>query len=553
MLHQKEPGVVAFEIYRKGQSMKNILDYLEKTAQDYPGRTAVDDGKTRLTWSGLTMLSKRFGTEFCKKTDRGEPVVILAEKSSYTLAAMFGAVYAGCFYVNVDPAQPPARVGKILGMLRAKLVVTEQGHGSILDEAGYQGERVFLGYIEGDNILKEGEHMISSGYEGIAGNSSMPGESADDGIDSAALQAVREQSRDTDILYGIFTSGSTGVPKGVIVNQRAVIDFIGHFIDTFGFSAEDVIGNQAPFDFDVSVKDIYTSVMTGAKLVIIPKSMFSTPPVLLDYLCEKKVTALIWAVSALTLVSSLKGLRYRVPKDVRKVLFSGEVMPVRQLRLWQAALPETEFVNLYGPSEITCNCTYYPVRRIFEDREKLPIGRAFPGRDVFLLDEEDKEVTEAGKTGEICVSGESLADGYYGQPDETAKRFVYRSRGRELKRCYKTGDLGYFDGDGEIYFSGRKDFQIKHMGHRIELEEIERAMDEVAGVEQSCCVLDEKQSRLAAFYLGKTEPEEIRREMKKRFPIYMVPHKIIQIQAMPLNKNGKTDRAYLKKRLEVKG
>ena len=193
------------------------------------------------------------------------------------------------------------------------------------------------------------------------------------------------------------------------------------------------------------------------------------------------------------------------------------------------------------------------MRRIFEDREKLPIGRAFPGRDVFLLDEEDEEVTEAGKTGEICVSGESLADGYYGQPDETAKRFVYRSRGREQKRCYKTGDLGYFDGDGEIYFSGRKDFQIKHMGHRIELEEIERAMDEVAGVEQSCCVLDEKHSRLAAFYLGKTEPEEIRREMKKRFPIYMVPHKIIQIQAMPLNKNGKTDRAYLKKRLEVKG
>lgn len=508
--------------------MKNILDYLEKTAEDHPGRTAVDDGEISMTWSELTGLAQRFGTEFCKRTDRGKPVVVLAEKSSCTLAAMFGAVYAGCFYVNVDPAQPPARVAQILRSLKAELVVTRSEWDPILDEAGYQGERFFT-----ENIWKA---------------------DGDKEADKVALQDVRKNSRDTDLLYGIFTSGSTGVPKGVVVSHRAVIDFIGHFIDTFGFTEQDRIGNQAPFDFDVSVKDIYTSVMTGAALVIIPKKMFSVPPVLLDYLCEKKTTVLIWAVSALTLVSSLKGLRYRKPERVKKIFFSGEVMPVRQLRLWQEALPGTEFVNLYGPSEITCNCTYYPVERKFEDSEKLPIGRPFPGREVFLLDEDGREVKEAGKTGEICVAGESLADGYYNQPEETEKRFVYYSRaGREPERCYKTGDLGYFDGNGELCFSGRKDFQIKHMGHRIELEEIERAMDRVDGVERSCCVLDEKRSRLAAFYLGKADPEKIRKDMKERFPVYMVPHKIIQVQAMPLNKNGKTDREHLRRRLEVKG
>jgi len=120
--------------------------------------------------------------------------------------------------------------------------------------------------------------------------------------------------------------------------------------------------------FDVSVKDIYTSVMTGASLVLIPKEMFCTPPVLLDYLCEKKVTTPIWAISALTLVSALKGLRYRVPGDVKRVMFSGEIMPAKQLRRWQKALPQAEFINLYGPTEITCNCTYYPVKRIYEDQ-----------------------------------------------------------------------------------------------------------------------------------------------------------------------------------------
>lgn len=526
--------------------MKNILDYLEKTAQDHPGRTAVDDGKTTMTWSGLTKLSRRLGTEFCKRTGRGKPVVVLAEKSSCTLAAMFGTVYAGCFYVNVDPAQPPARVKQILKSLGAGLVVTEREYNPILDEAEYQGERFFLENILGTNVPGSSGEPGGGNSGGFVGN-------VDGGIDNAALEAVREKSRDTDILYGIFTSGSTGVPKGVVVSHRAVIDFIKHFIDTFGFTAEERIGNQAPFDFDVSVKDIYTSVMTGAALVLIPKKMFSVPPVLLDYLCEKQTTVLIWAVSALTLVSSLKGLRYRRPEAVKKIFFSGEVMPVRQLRLWQEALPEAEFVNLYGPSEITCNCTYYPVQRIFKDGEKIPVGRPFPGREVFLLDEADREVTETGKTGEICVAGESLADGYYNQPEETSKRFVYYSRGGVSKRYYRTGDLGYFDADGELCFSGRKDFQIKHMGHRIELEEIERAMDRVEGVERSCCVLDEKRSRLAAFYLGRADPEEIRKDMKKRVPVYMVPHKIIQVQAMPLNKNGKTDREHLRRRLEVRG
>ena len=488
------------------EAMKCILDYLEQTAARYPKQLAVDDGHRQWTWEELLAWSKRMGSAMAKRVQPQQAVVILEEKSAPTLAAMFGVVYAGCFYVMVDPAQPKARIDKILSVMEPALVIAESQMQALAQAA----------------------------------------------IDEELLGQVRRQIHRDDLLYGVFTSGSTGTPKGIVVSQGAVIDFISHFTELFGFSQTDRIGNQAPFDFDVSVKDIYSSVMTGAALILIPRVMFGTPPVLLDYLCEKQVTSLTWAVSALTIVSSLGGLRYRVPTTVHRVMFSGEVMPPKQLRLWQAALPKALFVNLYGPSEITCNCTYYPVTRAFLDEERLPIGRAFPGRRVFLLDASDQEITEAEQVGEICVAGESLAQGYYHNEQETKARFFYRAGASSTPvRCYRTGDLGYWDADGLLYFCGRKDFQIKHMGHRIELEEVEEAMNRIAGVDSSCCLLDERRGRLVAFYRASIDSREIRRQLKQTIPGYMVPQKLVPEERFPLNKNGKTDRAYFRRRLEV--
>ncbi|MFQ7552906.1 AMP-binding protein [Blautia marasmi] len=225
-------------------------------------------------------------------------------------------------------------------------------------------------------------------------------------------------------------------------------------------------------------------------------------------------------------------------------------MPVKQLRIWQAALPCAEFINLYGPTEITCNCTYYRVKEMLPDGEKIPIGRAFPGRIVFLMDECGKEIASPGKIGEICVSGESLSEGYYHNPEETKERFISCSKnGDGSGRYYKTGDLGFYGKCGELYFSGRKDFQIKHMGHRIELEEIEHAMEQIGGLERGLCLLDEKRNKLVAFYLGDISKEQIQEMMKEKLPAYMIPHKLVKTDLMPLNKNGKTDREYFRQKL----
>ena len=501
--------------------MNNILEYLERTAEKYPGRIAVEDDKEALTWKELADLSRRIGTAAGKRIASGDPVVILAPKGPLTLAAMFGAVYGGGFYVNGEPALPPRRLKEIFRVLRPKLVLIRPEEIPLIRQAGYTGDYCLLHEAAGEEP------------------------------DLELLERRRKDSCSEDILYGIFTSGSTGTPKGITVSHRAVIDFITHFTEIFGIDEKDRIGNQAPFDFDVSVKDIYSAVMTGAALVLIPRQLFSVPAALLDYLCEKKATVLIWAVSALTMISSLGGFKYRIPSDVRKVMFSGEVMPANQLACWQEALPEAEFVNLYGPTEITCNCTYYPVQKVPGEGEKLPIGKAFPGRRVFLLNEEGGEIREPEQAGEICVAGESLSLGYYHNPAETEKSFQERifPEGRK-ERYYRTGDLGFLGKDGNLYFSGRKDFQIKFNGHRIELEEIERLLDQMQGIEKSCCVTDHRKTCLAAFYMGKVMPGEIRLWLKKRLPGYMVPRKIFQTEKLPLTKNGKTDRKALQKRLE---
>lgn len=495
----------------------SILEYLESSASRYPDKTAFADLDATCTFEELRLRARRVGTALAEHFAPRNPVPVFMEKSVDTIGMFMGAVYAGCFYVLLDTKQPAARISQILDILDSNVIVTSSKYQKDLEKLEFKGTILLTEELE-----KTPE-------------------------DCFVLKSIRDQALDTDPLYGIFTSGSTGVPKGVVVGHRSVIDFIDCFTELFHITGEDVMGNQAPWDFDVSVKDIYSAITTGATLVLVPKRLFSLPPRLLDYLCDKKVTVMVWAVSALCLISSLKGLKYKIPEDARIIMFSGEVMPVKQMRLWQQALPQTKFINLYGPSEITCNCTWYPVEREFQDGEVIPAGRAFNGRTVFLLDETGAEITESGKTGEICVAGESLADGYYHNEEETARRFVTGAVPGETgnTRFYRTGDLGYFGEDENLYFAGRKDFQIKHMGHRIELEEIERAFEKLDGVSRCCCLFDTKRNKLLGFYTGDMDEKEVHQELKRFLPIYMIPAKIRRIEEMPLNKNGKIDRKYL--------
>lgn len=502
----------------------NILWSLEQTAEKYEDRVAVSDVNQELTWKGLVKKAQVIGAELSKKVQPGNPIPVLLEKSSETLAVMLGIVYAGCFYVPVNPMNPAERLRKIMEKLEPEVIISDEKGKEQLEAVGVGLEEKVIGP---ETLLPTTGTDLSEEQR-------------------SKLKQIQGQWKETDALYGIFTSGSTGTPKAIVVSHGAVSRFVRHFTEIFEITSEDVIGNQAPFDFDVSVKDIYSSIMTGAQLVLIPKEYFSTPPRLLDYLCDKKVTNLTWAVSALTLVSALKGLNYRVPESVKRVMFSGEAMPPKQLRIWQEKLPDAKFVNLYGPTEITCNCTYFPIERQYEDSEKIPAGKAFPGRRVILVDEEGKQVTEPGVQGEICSAGESLANGYYKEPEQTAEKFVlYPVDGAE-QRMYRTGDLGSYDEEGNIVFAGRKDFQIKHMGYRIEPGEIEAAIGALPEIHACVCIYLETTDEILLFYQGKIKQEALSAAVSGKLPAYMRPNKFIRIRQMPYNSNGKVDRKLLK-------
>ena len=496
--------------------MKNVVEYLERAATKNPEKIAVVDEFGKCTYEELLKLSQKAGTFLINEGAVRVPVIVFMDKGIDALATFLGIAYADSTYTLINPELPIQRIEKIDETLNTKYIVTDKDHLD-LDKDIFKNKNIYL-----VDELKKCR------------------------LNENKLAEVRKDFIDIDPLYTNFTSGSTGTPKGVSVCHRSVIEFIDIFTDTFNITKKDVIGNQAPFDFDVSVKDIYSSLCVGATLVIIPRRLFSLPAELLDFICDHNVTTMVWAVSALCLISTFHGLDYRVPKQVNKVLFSGEVMPIKHLNKWMEALPKATFVNLYGPTEITCNCTYHVIDRNREYEKYIPIGLPFENERVMLLDENDKLITEPEQKGEICVSGTCLALGYFNNKEETEKHFTQNPLNKNyIELIYRTGDLGMYNKEKELVFQGRKDFQIKYNGHRIELEEIEKAMMKVEGIERACCLFDEEKQRLYGFYVGTMEKAELHSALKETLPVYMIPGILKQVDSMPLTKNGKIDRKEL--------
>ena len=490
--------------------MKSVLEFLENNNSE----NKIIDVSGSITYKELKENGKRIGSFLSTRVNKNMPVPIYMEKGIKALELFVGVLYSGAFYSLLNTNLPKKRLIQIMDVLDSDFIITDKDHYECAKE-----------YFENKEIIL---------YEDIIKFD----------INEATLSNIFKQILDIDPVYANFTSGSTGTPKGVLVSNRSIIDFINNFTQTFNITKDDVIANQAPFDFDVSVKDIYSAFETGATLVIVPKELFSNPAGLIDFLIEHNVTTLIWAVSALCLISTFHGLDYKVPTSVNKILFSGEVMPLKHLNSWMKHLPDAMFVNLYGPTEITCNCTYHIIDKNYE-YNKIPIGKPFNNESVFLLNENNELVTKENEKGEICVRGTALALGYYKNMEQTNKVFVQNPlHSNYIDMIYRTGELGYYE-DGMLYFGGRKDFQIKYLGHRIELEEIDKAISQSDKVERVVTLFKEEKNKLVAFYIGTIDSKELHAELKKELPIFMVPGKLVKVDDMPLSKNGKIDRKKL--------
>ena len=497
--------------------MTNVLAWLEDSAKRSGESVFVSDVVEELTYKQVLRRAREIGSFLCNKVPPRVPVALYLEKSAQATCAMLGVIYAGCPYAFLDVRQPKERLSHVMATLRPGLVLTDGAFSS-----------------------KAKELLGDTGVE-IADISEIPASTDED-----ALGAIRVQALDTDPLYVNFTSGSTGTPKGVAVCHRSVIDFIGCFVEIFGIAPDDRIANQAPFDFDVSVKDVYGAMSCGAQLHLIPRDYFSEPAKLMDFLADREVTICTWAVSAMCFVSIMGGFEYRVPSSIRRVMFSGEVMPPKQLSKWQSHLPDAVFVNLYGPTEVTCNCTYHIINRAYEKNEVIPAGRPFPNERVMLINEQGSLVEQPEVQGEVCVCGTCLALGYYNAPEATAAAFVQNPFNPSYPEVmYRTGDIGIWNEDGDLVYVARKDHQIKHLGQRIELGEIESVAQAIDGVSRACCIYDKTRKRISLFYTGDMDKQGVSSRLKELLPSYMVPGRLRQLDAMPLTKNGKIDRAAL--------
>lgn len=494
----------------------NILDYLNHIAALKPDKTAFADDRDALTFGQLHAQSRAVGTWLHRKGVYREPVVVYMNRHPKEVAAFYGVVTGGCFYVPVDEEMPKGRIQLILNTVHSGVIICDAATKKTAEALDFQGEIVL--------------------YDEISQTEP----------DQEALQSIHRRAIDTDLVYIMFTSGSTGVPKGVAVCHRSLIDYIEQLSEVMGFSEDTVFGNQTPLHFDASLKEVYPTLKFGATTYLIPKNLFMFPVKLVEFLNQKKVNTICWVVSALTMVSAFGAFKTAVPEYLRTIAFGGEVFPVKQYQKWKAALPEARFVNLYGPTEGTGVCCYYQVDREFGPDEVIPIGHSFPNKEILLINDKNQRAAQ-GEVGEICIRGASLALGYYNNPEKTSEAFVQNPLNSAYpERIYRTGDLGRYNERGELQFVSRKDYQIKHMGHRIELGEIEANVNALEEIKTAGCIYDKARDKILLYYEGEMEEKDVAAALKDRLPRYMIPNHISRLERMPLTANGKVDRVTLK-------
>jgi len=504
--------------------MINVLEYLEQTIARIgdpdkaafigsSGTPPYDDAV--LSFRELYDMSRACGSYLARQKIRKQPVAVFMQKKPAMIAAFLGVVYGGNYYIPLDAEIPAFRIKMILQTVKPPLIICDETTSALVSEWG----------LEYPTVLFE--------------------ETCCQSIDDSALAVIRSTAIDADPLYVVFTSGSTGTPKGVVASHRSVIDYIENLSVVLGVDSQTVFGNQSPLYLDACLKEIYPTLMFGATTYLIPPSLFLFPVKLIDYIVDNKINTICWVASALSLVAGLGALGVKAPQTLRTIAFGSEVFPIRHYNLWRETLPDARFIHLYGPTEATGMSSYYEAEGTYGPDESIPIGRPFPNTDIILLDD-NGDTPEPGQPGEICIRGAGLSLGYFGDAEKTAGAFVQNPGAPFPDIIYKTGDLGRRGPDGELYYISRRDHQIKHMGHRIELAEIELLAASCEGVGLACAVFDDTDSRIILYYMGTGVPKQaLKAYLKSNLPRYMLPHAVYELDALPRTPGGKLDRVDL--------
>lgn len=510
---QHFPNHIGSSACEKTQLADLSVDKLfELEAAKAPERVAIVCGDETLTYGELNLRANRIAHFLLSSgLEREAFVGILMQRSPDMIAAMLGILKAGGAYLPLDPEYPMERLAMMVAEAKASILLTDAVY---QNDFSFEGTaNICVDSIEDDPKYHDDPQTIVS-------------------PDSLA--------------YVMFTSGSTGVPKGVMIEHRSIIGLVKDesYAD---FGPENVFLHFAPVTFDASTFEIWGALLNGAKISIMPEGRTSLAD--LGNVIRKDGVTTMWLTAGLFHV--MIDERIDDLKPLRQLLAGGDVLSVSHLRKALDNL-DCDLINGYGPTENTTFTCCYKVPRNTELGHAIPIGKPVAGSHLFFLDENLEPVAE-GEIGEIYIGGEGLSRGYLNQPELTSERFIANPfPGVSSERLYRSGDLGRLLPDGNVEFLGRADNQIKIRGYRIELEEIESALEKQDAVRGAIAVVkggstDDKQ--LFAFVV--TDPQaavdrdELKREIAKTLPAYMVPSRIISVGSFPLNSNGKVDRKAL--------
>lgn len=499
----------------------HLLDFFEITQQAKPDSAAVVHNKDSITFSELKDKAEKLAAIIEKNTDGriNTPVAVFLPKEINTVTADLGIMYSCNPFMNLDVKTPKERIMNIFGLVKPSAVITRRTYENVLD--GLDIPVVFIDEIDWNVVEYSEEHLAEK----------------------------RTRLIDTDPFCLINTSGSTGTPKGVVLNHRSFFDFMTVSNENFGFDGSEILGSLSPVVFDIFDFELCMMMVNGSRIVLLDAMLASFPVRLLQALADNHVSFIFWVPSIMVNIANLKLLE-RVPlPDLKLVWFAGEVFPTKQFLVWYDNLPDTVFANLYGPIEITLDCTFYVVKERPTENEPLPIGVPYRNTDILILNDEDKECG-TGEEGELCVRGTSLAMGYYNNPEKTAAAFTQNPLNTAYPEIiYRTGDMAYRRDDGNIMFKGRKDSLIKHMGYRIELGEIEHVIENDLKIVKYCCaVYQYAKKEIVLYYENDSDisDKDFRSRLMKVFPAYMIPGVFVKMDELPRNTNGKIDRLLLK-------
>jgi amino acid adenylation domain-containing protein len=476
---------------------------------------------------------------------RGDRVGIYVHKSLASVIAVFGIMKAGAVYVPLDPKAPPKRLAYIARNCDVQLLLTSPDKLPRLAEF----------YTEGAPI-----HTVILMEDKESPATALPESTCV--VTWRQLQAYSDGrlpspgTTETDLAYILYTSGSTGDPKGVMISHRTILTFVNWACATFELNASDRVTSHAPLHFDLSTFDLYATIKAGGTVVLVPEQHSVFPIRLVGLLQDEQITVTYMVPSIYSLMVNHGNLAGHDLARLRLILFAGEVFPIKYLRELVKAIPHAAYYNLYGPTE-TNVCTYYEVQAkdLEPDRaQPVPIGIACENMEVFAVAADGKLVTEPGQEGELWARGSCVAQGYWGDPEKTARGFVpnvYQPHFSEI--AYRTGDVVTLDEDGVNWrYVGRRDHMIKSRGYRIELGEIEAALYGHNGVSEAAVVAvpdDLVGNRIKAFVVpvagNHLSDKELQVFCRQQLPQYMVPEAIYFCDELPKTSTGKVNRTLL--------